>query len=66
MPMAMGTPISILSVVSRPPRDEVEDEEDDGEEDDVVDGAWFRGAVVCFAAELPEVGWALNAVDGCT
>ena len=66
MPMATGTPMPILSVVSRPPGDEVEDEEDDGEEDDDVDGAAFRGAVVWFAAELPEVGWAPKVVDGCT
>ena len=46
MPMAIGTAISILSDLFRPP----DDEDDDGD----VDRALFEGAVVWLAVGLPE------------
>ena len=63
MPMAIGTAISILSDLSRPPDDEDEDG-DKGDGD--VDRALFEGAVVWLAAGLLEVWGAPEVVDGCT
>ena len=63
MPMAIGTAISILSDLFRPPGDE--DEDGDKSNGD-VDGVLFEGAVVWLAVGLPEDWGAPEAVDGCT
>ena len=63
MPMAVGTPMLILSDLLRPPDDEDEDAyTGDGD----VDRVLFEGAVVWPAAGLPEGCRASEVVDGCT
>ena len=63
VPMATGTAISIVSDLFKP----LDGEDEDGDEGDGdVDRVLSEGAVVWFAAGLPE-GWeAPEVVDGCT